>query len=341
VTSVDNHSGASLSRVLRINAFAGRKVLVADDDRSSIARVREGLAADGYVFDEAYDGAGALARIRDAKPDLLLIDVEMPRLSGVEVCRIVKANQGEAAFGFLPVILMTARSSTRKVESLELGADDYLTKPFDMLELSARVKSMLRLKVLQDELLTKCQDLDKINRVLERKSQELELLSRTDALTGLFNRRYFEERFYAELARSQRYRSPICCVMLDVDHFKRINDTRGHQAGDKVLKELGHTLRRTLRDVDLVARYGGEEFVAALPQTGIREGAIVAERLREEIAAKPVEHESGAILVTISAGVATYPAPNIADTEALLRAADDALYRAKRTGRNRIACHED
>jgi diguanylate cyclase (GGDEF)-like protein len=237
--------------------------------------------------------------------------------------------------------LVTARGAGGKVEGLELGADDYLTKPFDMLELSARVQSMLRLKTLQDELVAKCRDLDRMYQDLEKKSQELERLARVDPLTGLFNRRYFEERFYSEFSRSQRYRVPICCLMLDIDHFKRVNDTRGHQAGDCALKELALTLRRTLRDVDLTARYGGEEFVAILPETALREGIRAAERLRASVEANVFEHEGKPLKITVSIGVASYPVPGINDPEALLRVADDALYRAKEHGRNRVESNEE
>ncbi|MFN7133948.1 MAG: diguanylate cyclase [Myxococcales bacterium] len=321
--------------------LTGRKILIVDDDRANIPLIRDGLAASGYRFCEAYDGAGALARIRDEKPDLIVMDIEMPGLGGVEVCRIVKANAGDGGFGFIPVILMTARGGTSKVEGLELGADDYLTKPFDMLELSARVKSMLRLKALNDELTSKYRELDRMHKDLEKKNAELEWLSRTDPLTGLFNRRFFEERFTAEFSRSKRYRVPLTCTMLDIDHFKKLNDTLGHQAGDAALREVSAVIRRTLREVDQVARYGGEEIVAIMPETGLQQGRQVAERLREEIAALKLEHRGKPFGVTVSVGLATFPLPGIDDHEALLRAADDALYKAKAAGRNRVHWFEE
>src|SRR5215831_11748929 len=237
----------------------GRKVLIVDDDHNQVVSVQKGLAHHGYQFCEASDGAQALAAVREQRPDLILMDVEMPALGGVEVCRIIKANQGESGFGFIPVILMTAQHSTAKIEGLELGADDFLIKPFDMMELSARVKSMLRLKALQDALLQK-------NKELDKKRQELLALSRTDGLTGLFNRRYFEERLAFEFARASRYRTPLSCVMADVDHFKALNDRYGHAFGDKVLREVASVAREMLRDVDLIARYGGEELIALLPE---------------------------------------------------------------------------
>ena len=309
----------------------GRKILVVDDDRANILQVRNGLAHFGYVFSEASDGTQALSAIRQRRPDLIVMDVEMPGLSGVEVCRIVKANQGEGGFGFIPVILMTARQASSKIEGLELGADDYLVKPFDILELGARVKSMLRLKILQDQLVEK-------NRELDRANKELDRLSRTDALTGLFNRRYFEERFAVEFARSSRYRSPLSCLMMDIDHFKRLNDNHGHPFGDKVLQAVAGVAQDTLRDVDMLARYGGEEFVALLPETGPAEALRVGERVRAGI--EGLELPKG-VACTASIGVATFPVASIDSAEALLRAADDSMYAAKKAGRNRVRQHED
>ena len=326
------------------NDFSGRTVLIVDDDPAQVRHVREGLAPHGYVFREALDGAQALSAIRAGRPDLIVMDVEMPGLGGVEVCRIVKANATESGFGFIPVILMTARQAAGKVEGLELGADDYLVKPFDMLELGARVKSMLRLKALQDALVEKNRELEWANRELDRRRQELLALSRTDALTGLFNRRYFEERLSEEFMRSRRYRSPLSLVMLDIDHFKRINDSFGHPFGDEVLRAVAQTARATLREVDLLARYGGEEFIALLPEAAPQDALRACERVREAIEKLELSWPGpGGVVQTVkltaSLGVATVPSDDLQGTEALLRAADVSLYSAKGTGRNRVHQH--
>jgi len=310
------------------------KVLIVDDDRAVVQLVQAALAAHGYQFFDAADGSAALTAIRDHRPDLVIMDVEMPGLGGVEVCRIVKANQRETGFGFIPVILMTARQAVGKIEGLELGADDFLVKPFDAAELSARVKSMLRLKALQDTLVQR-------NRELEEKQKELLALSRTDPLTGLFNRRYFEERLTVEFARADRYHAPLSCLMLDIDHFKAINDSYGHAVGDRVLREIAKMASQLLRDVDLLARYGGEELVALLPETGPRQALRVGERIRQAIAALQLEHrsasgQSSAIRCTVSIGVASFPIPAIESHEGLLRAADASLYAAKWAGKNSV-----
>ncbi len=326
--------------------LADRTVLIVDDDPAHVQHVRQGLAPYGYQFREARDGPHALSAIREHRPDLILMDVEMPGLGGVEVCRIVKANSGEGGFGFIPVILMTARQAAGKVEGLELGADDYLVKPFDMLELGARVKSMLRLKALQDALLEKNRELDRANKELARKREELLELSRTDPLTGLCNRRYFEERLQEEFNRARRYRAPLSLVMLDIDYFKRINDTFGHPFGDEVLRAVAQVTRSRLREVDLLGRYGGEELIALLPETSPSEALSACERVREAIEALQLEHQGSdgtrrPVRCTASVGLASIPAATLQTVEELLRAADECLYAAKGAGRNRVRQHEE
>lgn len=344
--SIASKRTSEARRAAPAGEYSDRTVLIVDDDPAHVQHVREGLAPHGYRFREARDGAQALSAIREHRPDLILMDVEMPGLGGVEVCRIIKANSGEGGFGFIPVILMTARQAAGKVEGLELGADDYLVKPFDMLELGARVKSMLRLKALQDALIEKNRELDRANKELARKREELLALSRTDPLTSLSNRRYFEERLEEEFARARRYRSPLSLVMLDIDYFKRINDTFGHPFGDEVLRAVAQVTRARLREVDLLARYGGEELIALLPETSPADALIACERVREAIEALQLEYTSldgnkRMVRCTASLGVASVPSPTLQTAEDLLRAADECLYAAKGAGRNRVRQHEE
>ncbi|MET0405098.1 MAG: diguanylate cyclase [Cystobacter sp.] len=351
--SATKKTGDTARRAALSTPLADRTILLVDDDPANIQHVREGLAGPGYRFREAHDGTEALRSLRELRPDLIIMDVEMPRLGGVEVCRIIKANGGEGGFGFIPVILVTARQAAGKVEGLELGADDYLVKPFDMLELSARVKSMLRLKVLQDalveknrELDAKNQALDRANKELDQKREELLNLTRVDGLTSLYNRRYFEERLSEEFARSSRYRSPLSLVMIDIDHFKRLNDTYGHPFGDEVLRAVARAVRGRLREVDFVARYGGEEFIALLPETGPKEALGACERIREAVASvrlnyQPQEGDALEVRCTASLGVASVPSPTLPGVEDLKRQADVSLYAAKAAGRNCVRQYKE
>ena len=331
------------------NPLADRTLLLVDDNPANIQHVREGLDTHGYRFREANNGAEALRSIREVRPDLIIMDVEMPGLGGVDVCRIIKANSGEGGFGFIPIILVTARhreGRSSKIEGLELGADDYLVKPFDMLELSARVKSMLRLKVLQDTLIDKNRELDRANKELAQKREELLALTRVDALTGLYNRRYFEERLAEEFARSSRYRTALSLVMIDIDHFKRLNDTYGHPFGDEALKGVAKAVRGRLREVDFVARYGGEEMIALLPETGPRDALGACERVREAIAAVRLEYrglqgERQEVRCTASLGVASVPSKTLLTMEDLMRVADASLYAAKAGGRNCVRQYQE
>lgn len=313
-----------------------QRVLVVDDDRASRDWMTSSLERRGLEVLQASDGASALAALREHRPDLLVMDVQMPGLGGVEVCRIVKANPG---FGFVPVILVTAGEARNRVEGLELGADDYLLKPFAPDELAARVTSMLRLKGLHDALMEKNRELEQANRELEARRLELDALSRTDPLTGAANRRNFDEVLRNELQRAARQQTAVSLLMVDVDHFKRLNDSYGHPFGDQVLRAIAAAARVSLRQIDHFARYGGEEFCAILPVTSGDEARLVAERLRKAIAALrlPFEHADGSresVHCTASIGFAVSTPASPLSAEALIAKADGLLYEAKQAGRN-------
>jgi diguanylate cyclase (GGDEF)-like protein len=216
------------------------------------------------------------------------------------------------------------------VAGLRIGADDFLAKPFADAEIQARAGAMLRIKSLQDQLRTA--------------KAELEKLSVTDGLTGLYNRRHFEERLAEEFRRSQRYSDPVSLIMLDLDHFKDVNDRFGHQFGDRVLRETATLLDDSIRDPDICARYGGEEFAIILPKTHLQGALAVAERIFRQLRQKtyPVEGSgraaagSAELRVTASAGLSFFPSKDVTTPELLVRFADDALYRAKREGRDTI-----
>ncbi len=297
------------------------RILVVDDSRDNLEILSTRLRFRGYLVDTATSGEEALARVAESPPDLILLDVMMPGLDGYEVARRIRADP---KLPFIPIILVTARDSTQdKVEGLDAGANDYLTKPINFPELEARVRSMLRIKDLQTQL--------------EEKNEELARLSISDGLTGLFNHRHIQEVVREEFERAKRTREPLGVVMFDLDHFKRVNDTHGHQVGDRVLQELARILRRTAREIDKLGRYGGEEFIAVLPDTGIDDAATFAERVRERVEQHPFPVNGGEPLrLTVSAGAATYPHPAVYNPRTLIHRADQALYRAKAEGRNRV-----
>jgi diguanylate cyclase (GGDEF)-like protein len=252
----------------------------------------------------------------------------LPDLSGLEVLRLIKPADEQQ---FLPVIIQSSKSDIdSKVEGLRIGAHDFLVKPFAEQELVARCATMLRIKQLQERL-----------REAQRKLEEQSV---TDALTGLKNRRFFDERLHEEFRRAQRYGDTLSLIMIDLDHFKDVNDRHGHQAGDAVLRDAGALIRASIRDPDICARYGGEEFAVILPKTHMAGALAVAERIWKELGAKEyVVGTNGApkaINVTASIGIAFYPSKDISSGELLVRFADQALYNAKRGGRNSICLYQ-
>lgn len=303
------------------------KILVVDDHEDNIELLRARLEARGYEVHGANDGHAALESVERICPDLILLDVMMPKMDGIEVVRRLKANE---KLPFIPVIMQTALDSTEnKVEGLDAGADDYITKPINFAELEARVNSLLRIKKLQTQLKERENELSELN-------DRLRQISLTDGLTGVENRRSLEERLKEMWSHSIRLHEPIALILCDIDKFKSVNDNYGHQAGDAVLKEFAQLLKDEAREIDRVGRYGGEEFLLILSGTVLDAAVTFAERLREKVENHTFSFEGGTLCRTMSCGVAGSPHPKVKDQEALVRAADDALYVAKESGRNRV-----
>ncbi|PYO10718.1 MAG: diguanylate cyclase response regulator [Gemmatimonadetes bacterium] len=303
------------------------RILVVDDHEDNIELLRARLEARGYEVYGANDGQAALEQVEHVCPDLILLDVMMPKMDGMEVVRRLKTNKN---LPFIPVIMQTALDSTEnKVEGLDAGADDYITKPINFAELEARVNSLLRIKALQSDLAAREKELSDLN-------DKLRQISLTDGLTQVENRRSLEERLNEMWLHSVRLHEPIALVMCDIDWFKSVNDNHGHQAGDSVLKEFAQLLKAEAREIDRVGRYGGEEFLLILPGTVLDAAVTFAERLREKVEHHTFTYAGGKLCRTMSCGVAGSPHPRVKDQEALLKASDDALYVAKETGRNRV-----
>ena len=306
--------------------MAKAKVFLVEDDPAQADVTSEMLRKSGYDVVCASDGISAIKMIKASRPDIILLDLLIPGLDGYEVCRWLKLE--EATKG-IPVIMLTIKKElSDKISGLQIGADDYLPKPYDELELNARIYASLRTKSLQDELKTK-------NKQLEDLLYKVEYMAITDALTGLYNRRRFHDVLTKEFERSKRYANAFSIAMLDLDHFKPVNDNYGHQTGDIILKEIAKILTKSIREIDTAARYGGEEFVLLLPSTN-KEGALnLGERVRKTIEMSTFSciEDRG---VTASIGIAGVPDADITTEDTLMRCADFALYQAKRNGRNRI-----
>lgn len=304
------------------------KVLIVDDIALNRKLQHAYLDAVGYDVILAKDGTEALEKIKTESPDLILLDVMMPKMNGFELCREIKNNEETR---FIPVILVTALNEIEnKIKGIEAGADDFIGKPFNKLELLARVKSLLRIKHLHDELELKIRELEATQRKLYQ-------LAITDGLTDLYNYRYFNEQLYRELTRARRHNLGVSVIMLDIDFFKSFNDMHGHPAGDKVLKTIAKLLHTNIREIDVAARYGGEEFAIILVETNKAAAALVANKIKKMVEDYPFLHQetqpNGKL--TISAGVATFP-DDTDDPDRLIIIADNRLYKAKEQGRNRV-----
>lgn len=292
-------------------------ILVVDDDETSRLGLLRALRGIGFRCEAAADGAEAWERLSHERFDIVISDVRMPKMDGIELCRRVRARHGheQATRGYVSFILMSGLSDRAHMfTALGAGADEYLVKPIDMEELELRLANVERIARAQKRL--------------RRDSEGAFLLARVDPLTGVGNRLRMEEDLRTLVAEASRYGGRAWALaMCDVDFFKRFNDTHGHVAGDEMLKLVAETLRDTLREADRVYRYGGEEFVVVLPEQSGPYALAAMDRVRAA-----VERRCG---ITLSVGVAEL-SERTRDVASWLRAADQALYRAKDTGRNRV-----
>lgn len=277
-----------------------------------------------HSYYEADNGLSAIRILSQVEISMIVCDVMMPGMDGFKLLEFISK---EKSLGHVNVIMLSANSGVFDcIRGLENGAVDYIKKPFHPKELILRVKNQLKVKELQNEL--------------KIKIAELERVSIMDNLTGLYNSRYLYDALIREYNRCERFNLKLSLVMLDVDNFKEINDSFGHQRGDAVLKEIGRVLQIVLRGYDFAVRYGGDEFMVVLSQNTALGAHIVAERIRKAIEESPMLREiSSEYCVTVSVGVATYPDDTTGGYEALINMADNALYKAKREGRNRVASY--
>jgi two-component system, cell cycle response regulator len=287
------------------------KILIIDDNPDALEVARTRLAKECVDIICADGGNAGMEAARREKPDLILLDLDMPDICGFDVCRILKADPD---LSMTPILFLSGSGTAEdKVRGLDLGAVDYVTKPFDAFELRARVRAALRTKQLQDLL-----------------NEHAHL----DPLTGLPNRRAIMERLQQEWARMERHGGPLSFIMADLDQFKKVNDTYGHNVGDQLLQMVAKALAQQCREVDLPARYGGDEFAIVVPNELAGAAIHLAERCRQAVEKGSLSARGETIRATASFGVAEAPGPS--SPEALIERADKALYQAKEAGRNQV-----
>jgi two-component system cell cycle response regulator len=295
------------------------KVLIVDDDPVSRRLLEVTLGNSGYEIATAVDGGEALSALEEKdSPRLVILDWIMPQFDGVDVCRAIRTRALEP---YTYIILLTVKGEQKEiVEGLEAGADDYITKPFDLLELKARLRAGRRIVDLQDQL------------VASREQMRFE--ASHDVQTGLLNHSAILENLRKEVLRARREGTDLGVIMIDLDHFKTVNDHYGHLAGDRVLREVARRLRGAMRPYDCIGRYGGEEFVVLAPGCNLEHTKMLAERLLASIAGEPIEDSAISVALTASLGVSC--ATDSKNPDQLLQTTDEALYAAKAQGRNRV-----
>jgi putative two-component system response regulator len=312
-------------------------ILVADDDPLLLAKLVELLSATGETVISAVDGEDATRLLFERAPRVVLSDWVMPKSDGVELCRRIRAREGADPIHF---IMMTTHSDKgRLLEAYDAGVDDFVVKPFDHEELLARVRAGIRAAKLHDDLVRRASGSQALNAELATLNSRLERLAITDELTGLFNRRHALARLGEQWEMFQRYGRPLSVAMIDIDHFKNINDTRGHGVGDAILRRIAGILRDQTRGTDVVCRVGGEEFLIIFPSQTLDEAGVCAERCRSAVAKHVFDIGGVDITATISIGLASRTG-DMKEYPELLQCADQALYAAKHGGRNRI-CRAD
>jgi diguanylate cyclase (GGDEF)-like protein len=294
-----------------------RKILVIDDSKTNLILLKAHLNNMGLVALLADNALEGISIAIDQKPDIILLDVMMPDIDGFETCRRLKADNRTSS---IPVIFVSAKDQSEdKISGLKLGAIDYVTKPFNKGELQARIGIVLQMMELQEKLL---------------------LLANTDELTKLANRRHFFQILDRELLQAKIRGGSVAVMMFDVDHFKHVNDTYGHQSGDKILQQVGKILNENIYPMDMAARYGGEEFVVMMPGMPVEIAMQRAQKLGMQIDKNNWEVNGNNISVTVSAGVAVFDGADSITPYELIRRADDALYAAKNRGRNCVVAYD-
>jgi diguanylate cyclase (GGDEF)-like protein len=299
-----------------------REILVVDDDKDHLKFVSKTLEHEGFHVSTVDCGEKAVEVFKNTTPDLLILDVNMPGITGLETLSLLRQK-----LSYVAVIFVSANDKPEDVIlGLDAGADDYIRKPFDVKELLSRVRAKLRVKDLNDQL--------------RAANEKLKELVEIDDLTGLYNMRSIYQRLENEITRSQRFKKNMALIMMDMDRFKSVNDEYDHLFGSHVLSQVGKIIRTNIRKVDFGARYGGDEFLIAITETTLEGALLFANRLKEKINGTQFELDGNSIKVTASLGLAITHFDVTIDSRELVRKADEYLYKAKKNGRNRVECFD-
>lgn len=308
-------------------------VLVVDDDPITLLGLENLLKKSGRRVYTADDGDNALTLALETLPDMIITDWRMPKVSGIDLCRILRST---SITKHIYIIMLTGKETDEElIQALDAGADDFVIKPFTPRVLSARLNSGERIIRFQQKISQDNEIIQKFAAKLAAANSRLETMAMTDALTGLPNRRNALSRLKEVVSESLRHKTPLGCIMIDIDHFKLVNDSYGHDIGDQVLREIADILNTTARSYDMVSRIGGEEFLVICARSTLSESKQLAERLRRAIHDHRITIESNTIQITISLGVASW-SENMSNGEDMTKAADQALYQAKKNGRDRV-----
>lgn len=309
------------------------RILVVDDDESIVTYLQKILSKSGHTVFSASNGKEGMHRVVEHNPQIIISDWLMPEMDGVDFCMSLRTTKEGRSIYFL--ILTALEQEEKLVEAFEAGVDDYIVKPFSPKVLKARLRAGQRVLQLQEEISREREELRRVASELAVTNRRLQRLALTDTLTLLPNRRYGIDSLEQEWATAKKKGRPLTCMLIDLDHFKRINDTYGHDAGDSALKQAAAVLKDTTRVQDIVSRIGGEEFLVICPETSLKAAAQDAEYIRKAFESSAFKVGSATQQITVSIGVAEYHS-GMTDFSALLKAADEALYQAKQQGRNRV-----
>jgi two-component system, cell cycle response regulator len=290
------------------------RILVVEDTQRDFDLLSQALEKEKFMITRSQDGKDLLALMEKELPDLIILDLILPETDGFELCRLIRS---EERFLNIPILFYTtSMSMDNKLLGLQLGASDFLSKDCDAREIVLRIKNLLHSKKRYDDIVR---------------------LSVVDSLTHVYNRRYFQHRIRDEFERGRRYDRDFCCLIIDVDKFKEVNDTLGHPIGDKVLKSIADILRSNIRAADILCRYGGDEFGLLLPETNFQGAYVTAERMRSKVEKTNLATEEQPVFISLSCGISSLVEGGAMGIDELVTQADVALYKAKRAGRNQIS----